>query len=239
MPAGFAYSREFFRRYYTPDNATIIVAGDFDKKETLAHLTKAYGAWKGKLDAAQDSRRAAADRAAHARTSTWKTPTLPRLWLGWHTPARERSQRAPRCRPCSTRYLFGPTSPLLLRIWSSAGSSSTTLDADWDPTIAIRRSSACSCASRRRATRRPSSRRSSREIAQARRRHRRRRAPRRRCARTSSTAPSCGSTPPTASPLTLARTTARRPATSSYEQALRAHRQAQAGRAGRRSPRSG
>ena len=65
MPSGFAYSREFFRRYYTPDNATVIVVGDFDKKETLAHLTKAYGGWKGKLDAGDDPRRAAADRRAH------------------------------------------------------------------------------------------------------------------------------------------------------------------------------
>src|SRR6266404_4898585 len=31
MPSGFEYSRQFFRRYYTPDNTTIFVAGDFDR----------------------------------------------------------------------------------------------------------------------------------------------------------------------------------------------------------------
>src|SRR3984893_9210679 len=31
MPSGYEYSRQFFRRYYTPDNATIFVAGDFDR----------------------------------------------------------------------------------------------------------------------------------------------------------------------------------------------------------------
>src|SRR5438874_5946854 len=52
MPSGFEYSREFFRRYYTPDNATVVVAGDFDKADTLARLKSAYSGWKGKVDAA-------------------------------------------------------------------------------------------------------------------------------------------------------------------------------------------
>ncbi|MGZ6123461.1 MAG: M16 family metallopeptidase, partial [Myxococcales bacterium] len=51
MPSGYQYSREFFRRYYTPDNATLFIAGDFDKAATLAQIEKAYGSWKGKLDA--------------------------------------------------------------------------------------------------------------------------------------------------------------------------------------------
>ncbi len=47
MPEGFDYSREFFRRYYTPDNATVFVVGDFDKAATLAHIEKAYGTVEG------------------------------------------------------------------------------------------------------------------------------------------------------------------------------------------------
>src|SRR5713226_5478156 len=41
MPAGYEYSRQFFRRYYTPDNATIFVVGDFDKTSTLSMIEKA------------------------------------------------------------------------------------------------------------------------------------------------------------------------------------------------------
>src|SRR5882762_5826860 len=36
MASGFEYSRQFFRRYYTPDNTTIFVGGDFDRPATLA-----------------------------------------------------------------------------------------------------------------------------------------------------------------------------------------------------------
>ncbi len=110
MPSGFAYSREFFRRYYTPDNATIVIAGDFDKKETLAHLQKAYGAWKGKLDPAKVPVEPAqtAPRSAHV---DWKTPTLPRLWIAWHTPGAS-DLGAAAVQSVLEAYLFGPTSPL-------------------------------------------------------------------------------------------------------------------------------
>jgi zinc protease len=110
MPSGFAYSREFFRRYYTPDNATVVVVGDFDKKETLAHLQKAYGTWKGKLDAAKIPVEPpqTAPRSAHV---DWKTPTLPRLWLTWHTPGAS-DLTATAVQSVLEAYLFGPTSPL-------------------------------------------------------------------------------------------------------------------------------
>ena len=83
MPGGFEYSREFFRRYYTPDNATVVVVGDFDKADTLAHLTKAYSGWKGKLDPApiaHEPRQTSSRRASVA----WNAPTIPRLYMAWH-----------------------------------------------------------------------------------------------------------------------------------------------------------
>ena len=110
MPSGYEYSREFFRRYYTPDNAVIFVAGDFDKGATLSQIEKAYGTWKGKLDAARippeprqrQSRRSQVD---------WDKPTLPRIWIAWHTPAASDIKRAA-VQNLLNAYLFGPTSPL-------------------------------------------------------------------------------------------------------------------------------
>ena len=110
MPAGYQYSREFFRRYYTPDNATVFIAGDFDKPATLSQIEKAYGPWKGKLDAVRvpveprqrQSRRGQID---------WDKPTLPRIWIAWHTPAASDLKRAA-VQNLLNAYLFGPTSPL-------------------------------------------------------------------------------------------------------------------------------
>lgn len=110
MPSGFEYSREFFRRYYTPDNATIVVAGDFDKKATLAHIKKVYGGWKGKLDPAKIPVEPP-QTAPRSAAVEWKTPTLPRLWLAWHTPAAS-DLEATAVQKVLDDYLFGPTSPL-------------------------------------------------------------------------------------------------------------------------------
>ena len=110
MPSGFAYSREFFRRYYTPDNATVIVAGDFDPKATLAHLTTAYGGWKGKLAATNVPAEPPQTASRHAHVD-WKMPTLPRLWLAWHTPGAT-DLEATAAQTVLGAYLFGTTSPL-------------------------------------------------------------------------------------------------------------------------------
>jgi zinc protease len=110
MPSGFAYSREFFKRYYTPDNATVIVAGDFDKKATLAHIRKAYAGWKGKVDPAKIPVEPP-QTAPRSANVDWKSPTLPRLWLAWHTPAGS-DLEATAVQEVLDGYLFGPTSPL-------------------------------------------------------------------------------------------------------------------------------
>jgi zinc protease len=110
MPSGFEYSREFFRRYYTPDNATIFIAGDFDKAATLAQIEKAYGGWSGKLDAVPVPREPKQRQSRHAQVD-WDKPTLPRIWITWHTPAASDIKGAA-VQNLLNAYLFGPTSPL-------------------------------------------------------------------------------------------------------------------------------
>ena len=139
MPSGYQYSREFFRRYYTPDNAMLFIAGDFDKAATLAQIQKAYGTWKGKLDAVRvppepkqrQSRRAQVD---------WDKPTLPRIWIAWHTPGAATSS-GPRCRTCSTRTSSGPPARST-RAWCWASRPSTRCSPP-TATTAIPISSAC------------------------------------------------------------------------------------------------
>ncbi len=111
MPSGFDYSREFFRRYYTPDNATVFVVGDFDRTETLAHLTQAYGPWTGKAHPAPIHAELP-QHAARRAAVPWGTPTLPRVWMNWHTPSAA-NLRATAVQLVLNEYLFGETSPLV------------------------------------------------------------------------------------------------------------------------------
>jgi zinc protease len=110
MPSGFTYSREFFQRYYRPDNATIVVAGDFDKKTTLAEITRAYTSWKGKLDPAAVASEPKQTAPREARVD-WPTPTLARTWIAWHAPSSS-DLKAAAAQSVLNAYLFGPTSPL-------------------------------------------------------------------------------------------------------------------------------
>jgi zinc protease len=48
MPDKFEYSRNFFKRFYTPDNATILCAGDVPHVQLLELVKKHYGGWQGK-----------------------------------------------------------------------------------------------------------------------------------------------------------------------------------------------
>ena len=110
MPGGFAYAREFFKRYYTPDNATVIVVGDFDKKDILQRIKKAYAPWKGKLAAAAIPVEPPQAQARRGHLE-WPLPTLPRTWSTWHMPGAT-DLTAVATATVLNAYLFGPTSPL-------------------------------------------------------------------------------------------------------------------------------
>jgi zinc protease len=85
MPKQFAYSRQFFDRYYRPDNVTLLIVGDVDTQATWKMIDLHYGKWKG------GSPRPAVPtepiQPAEKRTALgWTGATLPMLMMGFHTP---------------------------------------------------------------------------------------------------------------------------------------------------------
>src|SRR5207302_357629 len=95
-------------RYYTPDNATVVVVGDFDKADTLAQLSKAYSGWKGKLDPAPVPREPRQNGSRRAAVP-WKAPTVPRLYMAWHGRGAD-DLHAAAVQAVLAPYLFGETS---------------------------------------------------------------------------------------------------------------------------------
>jgi len=77
---------EFFKRYYGPNNATLVVAGDIEIEPAKALVEKWFS--DVKRGPAVDVLSAAPVRLAETavRTITDRVQ-LPRLYLGWHTPA--------------------------------------------------------------------------------------------------------------------------------------------------------
>jgi zinc protease len=86
MPEGYAYSREFFSRYYRPEYTTIIVAGDVDPKRVRSLMDERWGDWKRgnfkaqiPVEPPQD-----APRTAHV---DWPSETMPQITVAWRGPA--------------------------------------------------------------------------------------------------------------------------------------------------------
>jgi zinc protease len=86
MPKELAYSRQFFDRYYRPENVILLVVGDASPDQVFKLVEAAYGDWKrgGKHPAVPvEPPQKQEKRAALA----WKGPTLPMLLEGYHVPA--------------------------------------------------------------------------------------------------------------------------------------------------------
>ncbi len=111
MPGYFEYSREFFRRWYTPDNTLVFVVGDFDDAKLMAWVEKGYGSWQGKAAKLVIPAEPAQKEARQVHVD-WATPTLPRHLHAWHTPSAGMSLTDGAVQSVLSAYLAGPTSPL-------------------------------------------------------------------------------------------------------------------------------
>jgi zinc protease len=86
MPKELAYSRQFFDRYYRPENVVILVVGDADPEKVFKLVEDAYGGWPrgGKHPAVPVEPPQKQEKRA---TLGWKSATLPMLLEGYHVPA--------------------------------------------------------------------------------------------------------------------------------------------------------
>ncbi|HEV8435885.1 MAG TPA: pitrilysin family protein [Thermoanaerobaculia bacterium] len=85
MPNQYAYSKEFFRRWYRPEYATLIIAGDVKASEVMPLVEKYYGDWKhGDYKAAiPQEPPQKAPIYAHVQ---WDSPTIPWITVGYRVP---------------------------------------------------------------------------------------------------------------------------------------------------------
>jgi len=86
MPDKFAYSRAFFRRFYTPDNTTVLVAGDVRHEALLELVQKHYGSWKGTRDQPKIPVEPEPEKGAR-RHIDWDGMSAPQLLVGYRTGA--------------------------------------------------------------------------------------------------------------------------------------------------------
>jgi len=115
MPAYYKYSRAFFKRFYTPDNATVLVVGDISRAELLPAVTAAYGDWKGKRAEPKIPVEPplAGPKEKHM---DWDADTAPRILAGWRTPAFSVASTDTAALEMLHELVFGESAPLYKRL---------------------------------------------------------------------------------------------------------------------------
>jgi len=111
MPNQYEYSREFFKRYYTPGNCVILVVGDFDADATYALIEKYYGPWKLPDNPAPIPAEPEQTTMRNASV-TWDNATLPYLCVSFKIPAFSVKTRDTAAVDLLSSLLFDETSPL-------------------------------------------------------------------------------------------------------------------------------
>ncbi|MET0339414.1 MAG: pitrilysin family protein [Polyangiales bacterium] len=86
MPNEYAYAKAFFKRFYTPDNATVVVAGEVPHAENVALVKQHYGGWRGTRD--QPTVPAEPEPTQGARRHLdWDGMSAPELLIGYRASA--------------------------------------------------------------------------------------------------------------------------------------------------------
>jgi len=117
MPNQFAYSKQFFQRWYKPENVTVILAGDVEPERTFALVEKHFGAWRRGTAKPPVIPVEPAPKGPVSVHVPWDTPTLPWMTVAFHTPARYSTRdKASSALDFAARELFGPQSELYQRL---------------------------------------------------------------------------------------------------------------------------
>lgn len=111
MPQEYKYSREFFKKYYTPDNVMLVVVGDVDVKAVHDQAAAAFGGWAGKR---QKTNLADEGPLTKERRTTvgWDNPTEDRLQVGWRVPSSVDDPKNAALGLLLKSYLFSDSSDL-------------------------------------------------------------------------------------------------------------------------------
>ena len=115
MPNMYDYSLEFFKRFYRPENTTIILAGDVNRDTVLPAVSKYWGNWeRGDLTPAVPTEPPqAAEKKAHV---PWPSPTLPWVMVAYKGPAFSDKEKDMPAMDIISSLGFSESSPLYQRL---------------------------------------------------------------------------------------------------------------------------
>jgi zinc protease len=111
MPGYYEYSKQFFQRFYRPDNVTLLVVGDVKPQQVFDMAKKYYGDWKKGYQAPKVEAEPAQTEARSA-TIDWPNPVNPYMMIGYHIPAFSATSPDSAALELIGQLLFSESAPL-------------------------------------------------------------------------------------------------------------------------------
>jgi zinc protease len=115
MPTMYDYSREFFKRYYRPENTVLLFTGDVTAERALPLVEKYYGGWQRGY--VTPSIPVEPEQTAERRIAVeYDGQTLPIVWVGYKVPAFAPADRTRVSAELLAELTFGETSEVYRRL---------------------------------------------------------------------------------------------------------------------------
>lgn len=115
MPDQMDYAKLFFERWYRPQNATVIVAGDVDPALVIPLVEKYWSSWKRVDFTAAIPAEPEPKGPVYAHVS-WQQKTSPQVVVGFHGPAFSESEKDSVALDLLQELWFGSTSDLYQKL---------------------------------------------------------------------------------------------------------------------------
>ncbi|HEY3517323.1 MAG TPA: pitrilysin family protein, partial [Gammaproteobacteria bacterium] len=115
MPTLFDYSREFFGRYYRPENTVLFIAGDVEPDNVFALVEKYYGGWQRGYVPPQIPTEPEQTEERHVDVS-YDGQTLPILMVAYKLPVYDAADRTRVAADLFADLAFGETSEAYRRL---------------------------------------------------------------------------------------------------------------------------
>jgi zinc protease len=115
MPNQYEYSKTFFDRWYRPEYATLLVAGDVQPEEVFALAEKYWGSWRHGTYEVEIPAEPAPKGPVYAHVP-WNAPGLPLVTVAFHGPAFSETEKDYAALDMLMGLSFGHTSELYQRL---------------------------------------------------------------------------------------------------------------------------
>jgi zinc protease len=115
MPSQYEYSLLYKKRFYAPDNAILLVAGDYDHARLMDLVRKYYGSWE-KSGYTLETPVEPPQKEPKQAHYDWPTATLARLAIAFHGPAYSDEAVDKAALDLLAKISFSPSSPIYQRL---------------------------------------------------------------------------------------------------------------------------